>query len=130
MSGPAAAATPLINRSASWVSHPFGLGDTRRAGRTRKHGSNGSAQDIAPYATGGVWLNFIGDEGQARIRAAFGDENYTRLAQVKREFDPGQHLPRQPEHPAGHLSTAAQTPAPGHRLRRRDGRPGPSSRRR
>ena len=44
--------------------------------------------DIAPYATGGVWLNFIGDEGQARVRAAFGNENFVRLSQVKREFDP------------------------------------------
>jgi FAD/FMN-containing dehydrogenase len=35
-----------------------------------------------------VWLNFIGDEGQDRVRAAFGAENYARLARVKRDFDP------------------------------------------
>jgi FAD/FMN-containing dehydrogenase len=45
-------------------------------------------EKIAPYATGGAWLNFIGNEGQDRIRAAFGDQNYARLARVKREFDP------------------------------------------
>jgi hypothetical protein len=33
-------------------------------------------------------LNFIGDEGQERVRAAFGEENYNRLARVKQEFDP------------------------------------------
>lgn len=45
-------------------------------------------QDIAPYANGGVWLNFVGEEGPDRVRAAFGEENYARLAQVKRQFDP------------------------------------------
>lgn len=45
-------------------------------------------QDIAPYTTGGVWLNFIGDEGQDRIVAAYGEENYHRLSRVKRDFAP------------------------------------------
>ena len=89
VSGPAAAATPLLNRTASWVSHPFGLGDTPQGGQDAKAWVKRFRQDISPYATGGVWLNFIGDEGQARIRAAYGDENYNRLAEVKREFDPG-----------------------------------------
>ena len=34
------------------------------------------------------WLNFIGDEGQDRIMAAYGEQNYRRLSLVKREFDP------------------------------------------
>jgi FAD/FMN-containing dehydrogenase len=89
VSGPAAAATPLLNRTASWVSHPFGLGDTPQGGQDAKAWVKRFRQDISPYATGGVWLNFIGDEGQARIRAAYGDENYNRLAEVKLEFDPG-----------------------------------------
>ena len=39
------------------------------------------------FASGGVYLNFIGDEGQDRVRAAFGD-SYDRLAQIKAEYDP------------------------------------------
>ena len=88
VSGPAATATPLMNRNASWVTHPFGLGDTPQGGQEAKAWVKRFRQDIAPYASGGVWLNFIGDEGQERVRAAFGDENYSRLARVKREFDP------------------------------------------
>jgi FAD/FMN-containing dehydrogenase len=86
--GGAGAATPLLNRNATWVTHPFGLGDTPQGGQEAKAWVKRFRQNIAPHATGGVWLNFIGDEGQERVRAAFGDENYNRLARVKREFDP------------------------------------------
>jgi FAD/FMN-containing dehydrogenase len=40
----------------------------------------------APFATGGVYVNFI-SEGEDRVRAAYG-ANYQRLAQLKRRYDP------------------------------------------
>jgi FAD/FMN-containing dehydrogenase len=41
----------------------------------------------APFASGGVYVNFLtADEGD-RVRAAYGS-NYDRLAQVKRKYDP------------------------------------------
>ena len=41
----------------------------------------------APFATGGVYVNFLtADEGH-RIRAAYGS-NYQRLSEVKRRYDP------------------------------------------
>ncbi len=41
----------------------------------------------APFASGGVYVNFMtADEGE-RVRAAYGP-NYERLAQVKRTYDP------------------------------------------
>lgn len=40
------------------------------------------------WATGRVYLNFIGDEGPSRIEAAFGPEKFLRLRQLKREWDP------------------------------------------
>jgi FAD/FMN-containing dehydrogenase len=42
---------------------------------------------IRPFATDGVALNFLGDEGEERVRAAFGD-NYDRLVALKDEYDP------------------------------------------
>ena len=86
--GPAAANTPLQHRHAAWVSHPFGLGETPEGGQEAKAWVRQFRQDIAPYTTGGVWLNFIGNEGQDRIVAAYGEDNYRRLSRVKREFDP------------------------------------------
>jgi FAD/FMN-containing dehydrogenase len=43
---------------------------------------------LRPYATGGVYLNFIGDEGMSRIEAGFGTEKYQRLREIKRVWDP------------------------------------------
>jgi hypothetical protein len=42
---------------------------------------------LAPWATGHAYLNFIGDEGDARVRAAFGSA-FERLVEVKRAWDP------------------------------------------
>ncbi len=41
----------------------------------------------APFATGGVYVNFLTDDERDRIRTAYGT-NYQRLAQVKRRYDP------------------------------------------
>jgi hypothetical protein len=40
----------------------------------------------APYATGGVYVNFLTAEEGGRVRAAYGG-NYARLAQLKRKYD-------------------------------------------
>ena len=41
----------------------------------------------APFASGGVYVNFLtADEGD-RVKAAYG-QNYDRLAQIKRKYDP------------------------------------------
>jgi len=38
--------------------------------------------------TRGVYVNFLGDEGPARVREAYHPDTYARLAQVKRRYDP------------------------------------------
>ncbi len=42
----------------------------------------------APFASGGVYVNFLTADETSRVRAAYGP-NYDRLAQVKRRYDPG-----------------------------------------
>jgi FAD/FMN-containing dehydrogenase len=42
---------------------------------------------LRPGATG-VYANFLEDEGEARVREAYPDLTYHRLAQVKRTYDP------------------------------------------
>jgi hypothetical protein len=36
----------------------------------------------------GAYVNFLGDEGEARIRAAYPGKTYDRLAEIKRRYDP------------------------------------------
>ena len=42
---------------------------------------------IEPLSTGAVYVNDLEEEGEARIRAAYGDK-YHRLSLIKRKFDP------------------------------------------
>ena len=42
---------------------------------------------LEPHQTG-VYVNFLMDEGNARIRRAYGRGKYERLKALKREYDP------------------------------------------
>jgi FAD/FMN-containing dehydrogenase len=80
--------TPLANRDAQWIVHPFCVWEGVE--RDDEHISWGRAARgvLAPWRSGGVYLNFVGDEGQDRVRAAFGDAGYERLAAIKAQYDP------------------------------------------
>ncbi|MHB9091040.1 MAG: FAD-binding oxidoreductase, partial [Chloroflexota bacterium] len=40
------------------------------------------------YSTGGVYVNFLGNEGDERVRAAYTPKAYARLAELKSRYDP------------------------------------------
>lgn len=79
--------TPLTNRDAGWVVHPFCVWEG--AERDEEHVAWGRdvREVFAAWRTGATYLNFIGDEGADRVRAAFGP-NYDRLAAIKAAWDP------------------------------------------
>jgi FAD/FMN-containing dehydrogenase len=43
---------------------------------------------MTKFATGDVYVNFLGDEGHDRVRAAYGEHTYARLVDLKRRYDP------------------------------------------
>src|SRR5690606_21110826 len=45
------------------------------------------SQSMKPWATGRVYLNDIGVEGQARIDSSFGEEKMARLRALKSKWD-------------------------------------------
>ena len=81
-------ATPMTKRDTSWITHPFALWERPADTDANIAWAKGFRRDIARHTTGGVYLNFIGDEGEDRVRAAFGEEKYARLAAIKGEWDP------------------------------------------
>jgi FAD/FMN-containing dehydrogenase len=44
-------------------------------------------KDLEPCASSGVYVNFLGNEGEGRVRAAYG-LNYERLVALKNRYDP------------------------------------------
>jgi FAD/FMN-containing dehydrogenase len=46
------------------------------------------AADLKPHTTEGVYLNYISDTGDERVRSTYGPEKYDRLVALKDTYDP------------------------------------------
>ena len=108
-----------VNINAVWLA-----GDEdaeRHVGWTRETFAALEAQ-----SAGRAYVNFLADEGADRVRAAYGEERYARLAALKREYDPENVLRGNQNVAAGGLIT----PRAGGGDRRPRGCAGRRSRRR
>jgi FAD/FMN-containing dehydrogenase len=79
---------PISWRKAPWCVHPFGLWDDPADDDRAMRWAHDLRSALKPWATGAVYLNFIGDEGRDRVIAGLGSDNYRRLAKVKAAYDP------------------------------------------
>jgi FAD/FMN-containing dehydrogenase len=43
---------------------------------------------IQPHSTGAQYINFLGDEGEERVKAAYGEGKFARLVALKNKYDP------------------------------------------
>ncbi len=98
------AASAMSDRGVPWVVHPLGMWDDPADDDRVRDWVHTVADDLRPWTTGAVYLNFIGDEGRDRVVAGYGRANYDRLTAVKAEYDPGNVFNRwhniQPRRPA------------------------------
>ena len=80
---------PMANRDIPWIAHPLGLWENPADDQRARDWAHHLRDVLAPWTTGAVYLNFIGDEGADRVVAGYGRQNYDRLAAIKAEYDPG-----------------------------------------
>jgi FAD/FMN-containing dehydrogenase len=80
--------SPLAGRDAAFVVHPLLMWEDPADDERMVALGRAYRDDLAPYASGAAYLNFVGDEGVDRVRAGFGDRNYERLAEIKATWDP------------------------------------------
>ncbi len=74
-------------RDANWGSVFAGVDpDPANADKIRRW-SVDYQEALHPYSAGGAYVNMMMDEGEDRVRASYRD-NYARLAQIKRTYDP------------------------------------------
>jgi FAD/FMN-containing dehydrogenase len=70
-----------VNINAAWL--PDDPDGERHAQWTRD-----TYDALEPHGAGRAYVNFMGDEGSARVRAAYGEATYARLVALKRAYDP------------------------------------------
>ena len=75
-------------RDAKWAEVIVGVDPDPANNATRSPtGPSDYWEALHPYSAGGAYVNMMMDEGQERVQATYRD-NYARLAQVKRKYDP------------------------------------------
>lgn len=80
--------TAWNTRDATWSMVIVGLTPEASEAASAKDWARSYWQAVHPYNLGGAYPNFMmDDEGDARIRASFGD-NYGRLGEIKNKYDP------------------------------------------
>ncbi len=79
--------TPYANRNAVFDCFPIAIWDAPAEDDVNMRWARDLWTAARPYSTGGVYANNLGDEGEGRVRDAYG-ENYARLVALKGKYDP------------------------------------------
>ncbi len=81
-------ATAYAHRDAPFVLNIVGLWMDPAQTEASQQWVRSFWQAIRPLGSGGAYLNFLGDEGEGRVRAAYDEASYARLLELKRRYDP------------------------------------------
>ena len=78
--------TAFAYRDVTWSQVFIGVDVDPASAPALRDWAIGYWEDLHPYSAGGAYVNFMMDEGQARVKATYG-ANYDRLARVKATYD-------------------------------------------
>jgi FAD/FMN-containing dehydrogenase len=82
-------ATAAGHRDATYMAHPIACWGDPSQTDLHLDWVRRFSDAMAPFSTGGVYLNFEPNEGQDRVRAGYGEAKYARLVALKDKWDPG-----------------------------------------
>jgi FAD/FMN-containing dehydrogenase len=80
-------ATPYGHRGAKYALNII-AGWPEGGGESHIGWARGVYDAAASFSNGAGYVNFLGDEGEARIASAYGQANFARLKELKRTYDP------------------------------------------
>ncbi|RUW77390.1 MULTISPECIES: FAD-binding oxidoreductase [unclassified Mesorhizobium] len=79
--------SPYANRDAALDCFPIAIWDNPADDEANIRWARELWNAVRPFSTGGVYANNLGDEGDERVRDAYGG-NYARLVAIKKQYDP------------------------------------------
>jgi FAD/FMN-containing dehydrogenase len=82
-----AESTAVPKRSAAFVSNVIAMWPEAKDDAREIAWARGVWETLRPFGSG-AYVNFLGEEGEERVRAAYGEATYARLAALKRKYDP------------------------------------------
>jgi hypothetical protein len=80
--------TAFGNRSAQYVLNVIARSPSADGFDANVEWARGTTQALSPESRSAAYVNFMGDAGDARLRASYGDAKYERLVALKRRYDP------------------------------------------
>ena len=80
--------TAFSNRSAQYVLNVIARSPSAEGFDGNVEWARGTTQALSPVSRAGAYVNFMGDAGDRRLRASYGDAKYDRLVALKRRYDP------------------------------------------
>lgn len=81
------AESAFYHRDAQYDAFPVSIWTDPAEDETHKDWVRAGWEAMKEFSSGGEYVNNLGEEGEDRVRAAYG-ENYERLASLKRTWDP------------------------------------------
>jgi hypothetical protein len=81
-------ATAIGKRNAAYVSNIVSMWISPEESDKNVKWTKDTFDAFAKFSEEGAYVNFLGEDGSDRVRAAYGEGKYRRLSQLKRKYDP------------------------------------------